>query len=238
MAIDSLAPILSGFVALSASVAALAGIVVLQAFFHDKLKNLFDDANYFIFFFLVAGYVLYALGEVSFYLTSVVFQDTGLIGIHDLYWPSGAFLILASFVALATVLFKAQPHSGKLGTMLITGSILVAFVAAIVFGLVGAQSQYFFGYIFPIMSALIVSAALSVILFFREVGGFRHVLLIFFFASCAILVGDIFFHYHNAWGGYGAVGFIIDISYLAGYILSLFGFITMRLQMHSLAFRK
>lgn len=238
MVTDAIANVLLAFIAISATLAAIAGLVALQGFFHNKLKELFNDVNYFIFFFLVFGYFLYALGELSFYLSKVAFQDTSLIGIQDVYWSAGGVLILVSFISLAKLLFREQQGSGKLTTLLITGVMIVGFVLAAVFGLIGSQSQYFFGYFYPIISSLIVTASLSVVLFYNQLGGFKEVLLLFFLASSGILLGDIFFHYSTTWGVYGVIGLAADISYLAGYSLSFAAFVTMRMKMKTLAFAR
>jgi len=238
MVTDGIANVLLAFIAISAALAAISGLVVLQGFFHNKLKELFNDVNYFIFFFLVFGYFLYALGELSFYLAEIAFQDQSIIGIHDIYWSSGGILILISFIALAKLLFREQHSGGKVTTFLITGAMIVGFVLAAVFGLIGSESQYFFGYFYPIISSLIVTASLSVVLFYNQLGGFKEVLLLFFLASGGILLGDVFFHYSTTWGVYGAIGLTADIFYLIGYTLSFAAFVTMRMKMKTLAFIK
>ena len=222
-------------IAISASLAALAGLIVLGGFFHNKLKELFNDRNYFIFFFLVFGYFLYALGEVAFYLAETFFGSTALIGVHDIYWTMGGILILVSFMALSGMLFREQ-GSSKLSTLVIMGVMIVGFVLAAVFGLIGSKSDYFFGYIYPIISSLIVTASLSVVLFYDQLGDFKRSLLLFFLASVAILLGDIFYHYSTAWGVYGAIGLSSDLLYLVGYSISFVAFIVMRVRMKTLAF--
>ena len=113
MVLDSFQSISALIITLSAIFAALAGLVVLEAFFRNKLKQLFDDVNYFIYFSMVSGYFLYALGEISFYLSSQVFKDASPIGIHDVYWTSGAVLVLISFIGLAFTLFKEHGGTAK-----------------------------------------------------------------------------------------------------------------------------
>lgn len=235
MVSDAVANLVGVGIAVSAMLAAIAGLVVLQGFFHNKLKELFNDVNYFIFFFLVFGYFLYALGELSFYLAETFFQDSSLIGVHDIYWTMGGVLILVSFISLAKILFREQQGSGKLTTLLITGVIIIGFVLAAVFGLIGSKSEYFFGYLYPIISSLIVTASLSVVLFYKQLGDFKQPLLLFFMASVGILLGDIFYHYSTAWGVYGAIGLTSDLVYLFGYSLSFVAFAAMRVKMRTLA---
>lgn len=234
--IGELQSILALLIVLSAALAAVAGIVVLESFFRNKLKELFSDINYFIFFFLVSGYLLYSIGEISFYLTSVVFGDLSPVGIADIYWSGGAILILVSFAALAVMLFRQYYDSTKFKTMIIIGGALLAFILFLVFGVTLREEAYFFGYFYPIISSLIVTFALSAVLFSSQLENFGKALLYLFLASCGILLGDVLFTFIAAKGVYGFVGVIGDISYLFGYVLSFIAFVTLRQRMHASAF--
>ncbi len=239
MVIESLRDVLTQLVVLFAGVAAITGIVVLQKLFHNDLKELFDDENYFIFFFLVLGYSLYGLGEVSFYLMEVTLQSYQSIGISDIYWAAGGLLILFAYVSLLLYVLRLNKSPAKQIKLFMLSAVIVAVVAFFVFGVVAPMSQdlSFFNYFYPIISSLIVSAALSVLIFPKEVGDFATPLLIFFFASVAILVGDVLFTYTTAQGGYltSSLGSLDDMFYLCGYGLSAVGFLTMRKSMHNLA---
>src|SRR3989344_4981922 len=103
----------------SAVLAAIAGIVTLEAFFRNRLKRLFEDKNYLVFFFLVTGYFLYAIGEIAYYLTKNLFADDSSMGIADVYWTGGAVLILVSFASLALTLFKRDSgtHGLRINTI-------------------------------------------------------------------------------------------------------------------------
>src|SRR3989338_7699097 len=116
MALDPFEGIMLLLVALSAVFAAITGLITLEGFFRNKLKQLFDDVNYFIFFFLVIGYFLYALGEISWYLITNFVQGFSGTGVQDIYWLAGALLILVSFMTLSTHLFKKHPHHKNLLT--------------------------------------------------------------------------------------------------------------------------
>jgi len=235
MVLESVENVIFFLVNLSATIAAGTGMVVLQSFFKNKLKDLFNDVNYFIFFFMVSGYILYALGEVSYYLTRQVFKNTSAIGVHDVYWTIGGILILLSFAALAFTLFKEHGGTGKFSLMLIVGIILLVLVLAIVLGVIGPRSDYFFGVFYPVISSLIITAALSVILFYNELGGLGLPLLLLFLASSCILVGDISFHYTAAQLTSGLLSLIQDIFYLVGYGLSAVAFMSLRLHLHRAA---
>jgi len=238
MVVENIGETLLLFISLSATFAAVMGIIVLGGFFHNKLKELFSDANYFVFFFLVAGYILYALGEVSFYLTKIVFGSTGVVGIQDAYWSAGAVLILLSFLALTLMVYRQNHGSRKALPHLLIGGLIIVLVLMVVFGSGARKEEYFFGTFYPLVSSLIVATAFSTILFSRQLGGFGRVLVLFFFASSGILLGDVFFYFATAQATYGTAALVADVCYLFGYLLSGIAFLTMRLRMHSLAFRR
>lgn len=236
--VDGFQSTLALLIVLLATSAAVAGIVVLEIFFRNKLKELFSDVNYFIFFFLVSGYLLYSVGEVSFYLTSVIFGDESPMGIADVYWSAGALLVLVSFIALAVVLFRQYYDRTKLRIMVVIGGVLLALTLILVFGVTLHDGAYFFGYFYPIVSSLIVAFALCVILFSSQLGNFSTALSFFFLASCGILLGDIFFTFITAKGTYGFAGLITDIFYLLGYGLSFIAFIILRRGMSTTMLQK
>ncbi len=219
-----------------AAVAALAGFVALEGFFRNKLKELFEDLDYFIFFFLVWGYLLYAIGEVSYYLTRAVFADTSLIGIQDVYWSGGAFFTVISFVALAIMLQRQYKQVHKLFTQLLVGGAVI--VAVVFFIVTVIKPATIFGYIYPLASSLIVAFAFAAILFSRELSNFGFSLQFFFIASACILVGDLFFAVSVSQTSYGAVALIGDVAYLVGYAFSAVAFVVLRMRMHALAFRE
>ena len=232
--IDGLQNILIIPIVTFAVLAALAGIIVLKSFFRNKFKDLFSDANYLIFFFLITGYILYSIGEVSFYLIRVVLEDASPAGIADIYWSGGATFILISFIALAFMLFKHYYSYTKFIIMVIFSVVLLGIVLSLLFGITLGKEASFFNYFYPIISSLIVTFALSVILFSPYLEQFGMALIFFFLASCGILLGDIFFTYTITKGVYGLMGLIADISYLFGYGLSFIAFVTLRLKIRTL----
>lgn len=231
--IDELQNILTILIVTFAVLAALAGIIVLESFFRNKFKELFNDVNYLIFFFLVTGYLLYSIGEISFYLVRIVLEDASPTGIADIYWSGGATFILISFIALTFMLFKHYYSYTKFITMVIFSTVLLGIVLALLFGITLGKEASFFNYFYPIISSLVVTFALSVILFLPYLKQFGPALIFFFLASCGILLGDIFFTYTITKGVYGLIGLIADISYLFGYGLSFIAFVTLRLRMRA-----
>ncbi len=233
MALANFNEIMLTLIASAAGLAAITGLIVLESFFRNKLKELFEDTQYLISFFLVSGYLLYALGEVSFYLMRVVFQETSTGGIQDVYWSGGAFLILVSFIALTLTLYRESRQPRSLTIMAGLGVLLLVVVLTLTLNLKGTFLTHFY----PIISALIVTFASSVLLFRERLGSWGRIFQLFFLASCAILLGDIFFGPALTATTYGTAGIAADIFYLAGYVLSAVAFITFRLQFHKAALR-
>ncbi len=216
-----------------AGLAALMGILVIESFFRDRFKNLFDDRKYFIIFFLVAGYFLYALGELSYYLTKTFLKVMSPTGIGDVYWVGGAAIILISFIALTVSLSKED--RSKLFTQSIIGLVLVGAVSYALFGVFLGRSGTFFEYYYPLMSALIVSFSLSVFFYYSSIEKFGIPLVIFSLASFGILVGDVLFSYLTAKSlTSGLIYTLGDIFYCVGYGLSFLGFVALYFKMREL----
>ncbi len=231
MVIEAFRDILAQFMVIFAAIAAITGIIVLNLLFHNKLKDLFDDKKYFIIFALVGGYLLYAVGEVSFYLMEVLAQDDSAIGIADLYWGGGAILVVLAFFAVFVNLFRAVKDSTNFLMIGGVGIVLVGGVLYYLLGIIqpGEAEISVFNYFYPIIGAVIITFASSAVLFSKELGSFGSPLITFFFASLAIFIGDLLFINAIAEGTYltSAIGGITDIAYCIGYGLSAVGFFQM-----------
>src|SRR3990167_301413 len=95
------------------------GVLSINILFRNKLKELFSDHKFFIFFFLLMGYALFAMGELTWYLTLQVFEETPGTGMPDFYWITGALFMLVSFAALSRQLHKEYGENRKLVPWLI-----------------------------------------------------------------------------------------------------------------------
>lgn len=211
--------------AVSAGLSALIGIVVLESFFRNKIQDLFDDSNYFVFFFLVLGYVLYSLGELSYYLGNIVFVNRSAAGIENFYWLVGGVVILVSFCLLSLLQAKKNRQGHKFFILLVIGVVL----AVISFLIVQSEGNNLFNFFFPIISSLIVAFSLSSIFFSRSLGIVAKPLQLFFLASSLILVGDILFSLPSLIA-------VSDYFYIFGYGLSSVAFIVFRSRVHSLGY--
>ena len=218
-------------VAILAGISGIAGIYVLESFFRNKLKDLFDDKNYFMFFFLVLGYTLYAIGELVFYLVNYFFEEgTGVIGIQDIYWSFGGIFIVISFFALLMYKSKQEGTGFNILISFLTAVGLMAISGFIVF----RMDNYLFSYFYPLISSLIVALSFGLILFGKSLGDIGSSLRLFFFASLAILIADLMFSQVTALSN-GTFDLLSNIFYLIGYGLSLAAFITFKVKLHSLS---
>ena len=222
--------VLAVLVALAATFSAIAGIVVLEGFFRNKLKDLFDDASYLIFFFLASGYFLYGLGETLYYLTNITLSESGYFGVHDIYWLGGGILILLSFISLSITFAKRNQQPSKIMILLLIG-IVLAFVVSII----TINGSFSFSNLYPVVSSLIVAFALGVFFFDRHLGNLALPLKIFFFASLFILLADILYSSGTLLLTSGAQSIISDVLYCLGYVSSGVAFLTLRKRWHSLA---
>ncbi|PIZ51298.1 hypothetical protein COY27_04195 [Candidatus Woesearchaeota archaeon CG_4_10_14_0_2_um_filter_33_13] len=222
--------VLSALVALAAAFSAMTGLFVLEGFFRNKLKDLFDDTSYLIFFFLVSGYFFYGLGEVLYYLISSVLSEAGYFGVQDLYWLGGGIMILLSFIFLSATFAKRNMRWGKFMILLLVGVVLAAVVSLATMG-----DTFSFSNMYPLISSLIVTFALGSFLFDQQLGDLSLPLKIFFFASLFILLADIFYSSGATLLANDLGTLISDLLYLAGYVLSGTAFLTLRKRWHSLA---
>lgn len=227
MVVENFEQLISPVIAFSALIAALAGIFLINSLFKDKIKELFDDANYFFFFFLTTGYTLYALGEISWYLILRTSGQPEMNSISDVYWSIGTVVILAAFVVFA---FTMHRRYGELqhrkSWIILAGSIAFATIMYLFFVNQNATQPYPFGYFYLIMSSLIMIISMNIILFRQKIvqlgQGF---LVIFFLANIGMLIGDALFLYITTTGTYGIAGVISGIAYLGAYALSALAFV-------------
>ena len=237
MVIENFAEVISLLIAICAGIAAIAGIIMLSAFFQNKLKNLFDDVNYFIFFFLVSGYFLYSLGEVAFYLGTWIFGSEARISISDVYWTGGIILLIISFLTLAITLLRRNPDPRKLMALILVGGGLLLLVSLLIFSSSAPPNTSFFIYFYPLSDAIIIGLALSAILFPRQLGAFHTPLLFFFIASSIFLIADTTYSF-DAIKGTLLFNTLGQYFYLFAYALSAIAFITMRFQTHTLSLNR
>ncbi len=202
------------------------GILSVNTLFKNKLKELFSDRKFFIFFFLLIGYALFAMGELTWYLTLRVFEKTPTAGMPDFYWITGALFMLVSFAVLSSSLHKEYGENRKLVPLLIVGSLLL--IGVLLYASVAEGT--FLGYLYPLLTSLILLFSANLLLYYRNLDSFEIHLLYLFFANIGFLGGDLLFSY---WGASSFLGALANIFYIFAYGLSAFAFFTLLTKFYS-----
>lgn len=209
-----------------AFLSAVFGIAVVNALFKNKLKMLFSDEKFFVFFFLIAGYAVFALGELTWYLIYMVFEVNPSVGMPDFYWVTGAFFMLISFIVLSSMLYRSYGQKQKLLPLAASGALLLILVSLYVYaaGSGGPEDGSFLSYFYPLSTALILISSANLLLFYRYLGSVEINLLPLFFANIGFLGGDLLYAY---WGVSGFLGVLAQVFYVLAYGLSAFAFFTL-----------
>lgn len=234
MVLESLQQPLYSLTLILALITAVLGMILLNGLFKDKMRDLFRDVTFFIFFFLIAGYILSALAELLWYLIYTVFGESAGASMPDFYWVTGSLLILISFATLAITLSRQHQDINKFPILLVIGVALVAImlIYTSMIGLAGrGAGNLFLGYFYPISTALIVTFSMSAYFYRSRIAHFGRNLLWLFFASVAYLIADMAYVYTTV-QGYGPVGVLSDVMYIAAYGLSALSFLMMLLKVH------
>ncbi len=220
---------LSFLVAIIATISALAGILVLEKFFGNRIRELFEDTHYLIIFLLVSGYILYALGETTYYLTKTFTIKNPEIGIQDLYWLFGGIILTISFFSIAHKLSKNQD---KMKLYFLYFLSIISILLFIYYMSIPTTS--FFDYFYPLLSTLSFIFAGSIFLYLHTNEELQTPLQIWAIASFFFLIGDVFFGI-NPFGQTEELAIMIaDMAYIAGYSTSCFAFIELYKHLHSL----
>lgn len=208
---------------------AILGIFLLNALFGNKIKELFSDTKYFIFFFLICGYSIYALGELTWYLIFTVFEEIPTAGMPDFYWVVGTLLMLSSFFVLSKTLYKEYGQN-KLPSLLLGGALLLILVIGMV---VVFETSNFLGYFYPIIGSLIVILSTNLILFYNQLETFETNLVYLFFSNIGFLVAELIYTYTTSQEIYGLWGAFADFLYLLSYALSALAFLILLIRFYS-----
>lgn len=201
------------------------GILCLNTLFRNKLKELFSDHKFFMFFFLLMGYALFAMGELTWYLTARVFEKTPSVGMPDFYWITGALFMFVSFAVLSRSLHQQYGQAKKFLPWLVLGSLLVI---GVLFYASFAEST-FLGYLYPLLTSLILVLSANLVMYSRNLDSFEVHLLYLFFANIGFLIGDLLYGY---WGDSTLLGNLSTISYIFAYGLSAFAFLTLLMKFY------
>src|SRR3989344_3944171 len=201
------------------------GILAVNKLFGNKIKELFSDHKFFIFFFLLIGYALFAMGELTWYLTLQVFEEVPTAGMPDFYWITGALFMLVSFAALSISLHKRYGETRKFVPLLIVASLLIIGVVSYA----SVTESSLLGYFYPLSTSLILIFSANLLLYYQKLDSFEIHLLYLFFANIGFLGGDLLFSY---WGDSSTLGLLSNLFYILAYGLSALAFLTLLLRFY------
>ncbi|MDO8510792.1 MAG: hypothetical protein Q7S55_01360, partial [Nanoarchaeota archaeon] len=152
-----------------------------------------------------------------------VFEKTPTAGMPDFYWITGALFMLLSFAALSGSLHKEYGETRKFVPLLVAGSLLI--IGVLLYASVADSS--FLGYLYPLLTSLILIFSANLLLYYRSLDSFEIHLLYLFFANIGFLGGDLLFSY---WGTSSILGALSNLFYVFAYGLSAFAFLTLLLK--------
>lgn len=217
-----------------AFITAVIGIISLNVLFRDKLKDLFTDKNFFIFFFMIFGYLLSALGELLWFLIFVVFGEVAPAGMQDVYSVAASLCILLSFVLLTVSMVKTYGESKKILKVLAVGAALIIAVilynsAQGIFQEATTGGHLFLAFFYPVTTSLIVTFSAPVLFFWRRMAVFGPSLLMLFIANILFLFADVIYISTTVHGSVTA-SILSSLGYITAYGLSSLAFIALLLK--------
>ncbi len=219
---------------------AVCGILVLNSLFKDKLQNLFDDKTFFIFFLLVAGYILFALGELTWYLTFKLFSEVPPASMPDFYWVSGSLILIFAFGTLSTLYHHQNKDINKIGftlglAVVLVGGVVLYLTTIDLTQLAQSRGHVFIGFFYPIASSLLVVFSATILFYLQHIHHFRTSLKLFFLANVGILIGDLLYVSNTVAVKGGFLEILLGLVYTLAYLASTFSFLLVLLKDHGLA---
>lgn len=220
--------------AIMALITAVSGLLLLNGLFKKKIEDLFNDAHFFTFFFLTWGYILFALGELCWYLIFKVFNETSSTGMSDFYWVAGSILMILSFAVLSVGFYKRYSQTHKFASLITIGIIFLAGIFIYLYSTIspsGSAGETFLTYYYPLSSGLILLLSTSIILYYKNLNHFGKKLILLFFASICFFIGDLL--YVSLGDAYSLMGVVSDGIYLLAYLLSTIALLSLMLKTNS-----
>ncbi len=230
MVLEQLGDVLYLTTVLFALLTALFGLFMLNTLFGNKIKDLFSDKNFFIYFSLVVGYSLFAMGELTWYLIFKVFGKVDPASMPDVYWTLGSAVLVLSFFAFALTLHRTHRDLNKIMLMVVGGLVLLGGVIFYLSGinladLAANRGHVFIGFFYPIADCFIIAFGSIIPIYYSKIEHFRSSLLLLFFASVGILIADLLYISSTVEGTGPA--FLYNLAYSISYLLAAIGFLTM-----------
>ena len=215
---------------LLAAVTAIIGYRTVHLLWKHKDKLQLNKTTLAVFTFLAVGYILFGLGELSWYLIYGFVQKLPLASVPDMYWVLGTVALLIGFVLFSLSMYKEH---GNIGHGLLLMSIAGAVAAGLLYFVLSkgiikpGESGFaaFLSFYYPIISSLILLASLNVYLFFEKVhSSMAPSLLLFMLANGTTFFADLLFIYYSSQGEYGLVGITSDLLYVCAYAFLVIAF--------------
>ena len=212
-----------------ASVTPVLGILLLNALFGNKIKELFSDTKFFIFFFLIFGYSLYAMGEVTWFLTFKIFDRTPTTGMQDAYWVTGMIIMFISLLALNRTLHREHGQEHKFSLRLMGGMALIV-LAGLYLLVLGTEG--FFGYFYVLGGAVLVVSSYPLVLFFKSLPPVEKNLVYLFYSNVCFLLAGILWVYITPREIHVFLEILYLILYCGAYVLTVFAFSTLLIKFY------
>lgn len=232
MAGESLQTPLFILILIFSGIAALLGAYLVHLLFRKNSREKFNGTIRFIFTTLTAGYIFFALAELSWYLIFDVFNQLPSVSMPDFYWVVGDIFLLLGFTTFSIYMHKQHGNWGK-STFLII--LTLAIFSGVLFYLSimspgstnNDSAMVFLSYFYPLVSSLILISSTNIYLFFDKIDKFKTSLLLFMVANASFLSADLLYVYYVVKGGYGLPGIISDSLYILAYLLCCGSFLSL-----------
>ena len=212
-----------------ASITPVLGILLLNALFGNKLKELFSDNKFFIFFFLIFGYSLYALGEVTWFLTYRVFETIPATGMQDAYWVTGMIIMFISLLAFNRTIHLEHGQEHKFSLRLMVGMVLIVLAGLYLLAL---GTEGFFGYFYVLGGAVLVVSSYPLVLFFKSLPPVEKNLVYLFYSNVCFLLAGILWVYITPREIHVFLEILYLILYCGAYVLTVFAFSTLLIKFY------
>ncbi|PIN87176.1 hypothetical protein COV19_00805 [Candidatus Woesearchaeota archaeon CG10_big_fil_rev_8_21_14_0_10_44_13] len=216
------------FAVLTAAFATLTVIRIWRKKSQENVKDFLIN----VFIMLAAGYILYAIAELSWNIIGQRTGQTTFVGFPDYFWIAGVVMVFSGFLYFS---YKMYQRHGSLQKGISIMSIATAFSYLIIYYLIsnfilGAQAgetsfEIFLDYFYPISSAAIFIISLSTYAFFRRLETLGRPLLFLVLYNASSFCGDMLYTYYSWNDIYGMPGLLSDGFYTLSYILSFVAFL-------------
>jgi len=230
MTLESTQMITYSLIDISAVIAAILAMVVVWLIYKKEEWKGIKKTVFITFLLLAIGLVSYTVAEIMWSIISWTGGSPAL-SITEYFWIIGSVLLFSGFMYFAVFMCKVKGETKKCVLRLVTmGAVAIAvpsyLVGNFIIGFQQGESAFeiFLDYFYPISSALILIASLSVYSFFKKAEELGKPLLYLAISAFFLFLGDMFYTYYSWNDIYGITGLLSDSFYAVQYILAAIGF--------------